>query len=104
SLMQRNNVTTNDAGVYRLLVSNYEGTVATVPVTLTVLTLAEAADAQALTWVSGGDLPWYNQTNTAHDGVSAARSGAITNNQESWIETSVVGPARVNFFWKVSSE
>lgn len=104
SVLSRSNVVTNDSGTYRLLVSNYEGTVSTIPVTLTVLTLSEAVNAPGLVWTSGGDFPWFNQTNFTHDGVTAARSGAITNSQQSWIETSVSGPARVTFYWKVSSE
>jgi hypothetical protein len=104
SILQKANVGTNDSGLYRLFVSNYEGAIASTPVTLTILTLSGAVNAEGLQWISGGDLPWFNQTNFTHDGISAAKSGSITNNQQSWIETSISGPARVSFFWKVSSE
>ena len=39
-----------------------------------------------------------------HDGVSAARSGAITDDGVSRLETTVTGPATLSFWWKVESE
>ena len=32
--------------------------------------LPTALDAQSLIWTTGGDLPWYGQTNVTHDGTS----------------------------------
>ena len=95
---------TNQAGVYSVTVNNYDGSVVSQQVTLTVLTLAEALDTTSLIWTSGGDAPWINQTNFAYDGVTAGRSGTITNSQQSWLETTFVGPARIYFWWKISSE
>ena len=57
-----------------------------------------------LVWQSGGGAPWFGQTKTTHDGVSAAQSGGITDAQESWIQTTVTGPRQLSFWWKVSSE
>lgn len=66
--------------------------------------LAAALDGAGLSWRTGGNLPWIQVTAGARDGTGAARSGAITHNQESWMETTVIGPDRVSFWWKVESE
>jgi hypothetical protein len=60
--------------------------------------LAEAVDTTNLVWTTGGDAPWFVQTNYTHDGFDAARSGNLTSNQISWIETSVIGPATLNYW------
>lgn len=67
-------------------------------------TLADALDAPQLTWTTGGNQPWVGQTTVRHDGVDAARSGAIGNDQQSWLQTTVTGPGTLSFWWKVSSE
>ncbi|MBI4663004.1 MAG: immunoglobulin domain-containing protein [Verrucomicrobia bacterium] len=41
---------------------------------------------------------------TTHDGEDAAESGDLSHSQDSWIETSVVGPGFLSFWWKVSSQ
>ena len=51
-----------------------------------------------------GDLPWGPQFLYSHDGSDAARSGAIQDLQKSEMSTSVVGPAKITFFWGISSE
>ncbi len=67
-------------------------------------TLADALDTSGLTWTSTGNLPWFSQTTTTHDGVDAAQSGAIGDSQSSSLETTVTGPGTMTFWWKVSSE
>ena len=57
-----------------------------------------------LVFTRGGDAEWFAQSDDTHDGVSAARSGAIGHNGRTWIETTVVGPGTVTFWWNVSSE
>lgn len=57
-----------------------------------------------LSWQTGGNAPWFGQTRNTHDGVSAAQSGSLTDSQESWIQTTVIGPRQLSFWWKVSSE
>ena len=56
------------------------------------------------TKVVGNRKVWTPQTANTHDGVDAAASGAISHGQESWLQTSVVGPGTLTFWWKVSSE
>ncbi len=83
-------------------------TTKTYAVTVTRMTpalpLDEALDTTGLIWTSGGNLPWFGQSATTHDGVDAAQSGGITHNQESWVETTVTGPGTLTFWWRVSSE
>ena len=67
-------------------------------------TLEESVDAPTFTWTTGGEANWFYQTTETHDGVDAARSGAIGHNQETWMETVVNGPGTVSFWWKVSCE
>ena len=57
-----------------------------------------------VTWQTGGGTPWFGQTRITHDGVSAAQSGSIGDNQESWVQTTVTGPRQLSFWWKVSAE
>ncbi len=67
-------------------------------------TLADAMDTSGLTWTTSGNLPWFHQAATTHDGVDAAQSGAIADSQTSSIETTVIGPGNLTFWWNVSSE
>ncbi len=69
-----------------------------------IVSLEEAAAAMPLPLRTFGDAAWFGQTATQHDGISAARSGYISHNQSSTLETSVSGPGTVAFAWKVSSE
>ena len=101
-------VSTNQAGPCVVVVTNLFGSVTSAPVTLTVYsmwTLGGSLNASQLSWTSGGNSNWVAQTNTTHDGVIAARSGTITDSQQSWMETTIsTGPGTLLFWWKVSSE
>ncbi len=77
---------------------------ATATLTKRVLTLAEAAGASDLTFTTGGAADWVPIGDlTAADGVSA-RSGAVGDEEESWMELSVSGSGTLTFNWKVSCE
>lgn len=67
-------------------------------------TLAVALDGAGLTWSTGGNAAWQTETTDTSDGVDAARSGAIADSQESWIQTTVTGSGTLSFHWQVSSE
>lgn len=68
-------------------------------------TLAQAVDARELVWTTGGDLPWTIDESDYETGFASARSGAVAEHDgQSWIETTVTGPGRLAFYWKVSSE
>ncbi|MBI5383838.1 MAG: hypothetical protein HZA90_04035 [Verrucomicrobia bacterium] len=101
------NITPLQAGDYFVVVRNAAGSVTSSVVT--VLPLAEAVDAPALEWVSGGDALWLPETDTTHDGLDAARSGPIGGfwmafEGESWLATWVAGPGQLSFWWKVSTD
>jgi len=68
------------------------------------VSLGDAVDAPELTWTTGGDNNWFGQTQVAWDGVGAAQSGGIANDQETWMEITVEGPGTISFYWRVSSE
>ncbi|MEI8290916.1 MAG: choice-of-anchor tandem repeat GloVer-containing protein [Verrucomicrobiota bacterium] len=100
------NVTPDDAAVYSVVANNPLATVTSADASLTVwpaITLAEALNFAAL-WGTGGDADWPPEAVTTHDGAASARSGSITDNQSTWVQTSVTGPGTLSFWWKVSSE
>jgi hypothetical protein len=53
---------------------------------------------------TSGDKPWFKSLATSHDGIDSARSGAISNGQQSSIELGFSSRSLVSFWWKVSSE
>jgi hypothetical protein len=67
-------------------------------------TLAAALDQASLSWSSGGAIPWSGTFFPSHDGIDAARSGAIGNSGESWLQTNVTGPGTLGFWWRADSE
>ncbi len=66
--------------------------------------LSDCLDNNTLTWTTGGDAAWFCQADTSVVGGSSAQSESITDDQEAWIETTVVGPGTLRFYWRVSSE
>jgi hypothetical protein len=66
--------------------------------------LGIALGAASLRWTTGGNADWKSERFvTKNEGV-AVQSGTITSNQSSWVETTVVGPGTLSWWWKVSSE
>ncbi|MEJ0089375.1 MAG: LamG-like jellyroll fold domain-containing protein [Limisphaerales bacterium] len=63
----------------------------------------DALNTTNLNWTTDGDLPWFTQTSITLDGL-AAQSGAIDDDQSSYLETTVPTDGEVSFHWKVSSE
>ena len=101
-------VTEVDQGNYSVRVSNELGSAESQAAMLTVVqgaSLAVALDTVGLTWITGGNAPWSGELVTTHDGTDAAQSMTISDNQESWMETTIAnGPGLLYFWWKVSSE
>jgi len=57
-----------------------------------------------LSFTTGGVSDWGCSYKTTYDGVDAAQSGEISDNEDSWMQTIVSGCGTISFFWKVSSE
>ncbi len=71
------------------------------------LSLGAALDNTNLVWQTGVDYPWSGVLPPApsFDAVCSAASGNRNKpNSESWLETTVVGPGTLSFWWKVDSE
>lgn len=101
------NALPSQAGRYAVLVSNPGGRVLSEEVTLTViprLPLDEVLDTPGWEWRTGGYAWFVGDTNSPHDGVSCARNGTLPNSEATWMETTLIGPGTLKFWWKVSSE
>jgi hypothetical protein len=68
----------------------------------TPLTLGNAVNAPQLPWTSYGNALWFGETTNTFDGVAAARSGSINENQVSVLQTFITGPGTLTFEWKTS--
>jgi hypothetical protein len=66
--------------------------------------LFEALNTTNLTWGICCVSVWLGQTEVSHDGIAAAKSWPISDNQEVYLYTTLTGPGTVAFWWKVSSE
>jgi alpha-tubulin suppressor-like RCC1 family protein len=96
----------SDGGSYTLIASNSVGVTARSNALLVPYSLGDlgtALDNSSLAWTTT-NVPWFPQTNTTHDGVSAAQSGAISGTQSSTLQTTVTGPAMVVYWWKVNCD
>ncbi len=101
------NVQIAQAGLYSVIISNAIGSVVSSESQLTVIPLisvADAVDTLALTWSTSGTPPWLGQIAVTHDGIDAARSGTIAHDKSVSMQTTVVGPGTLSFWWKVSCE
>ena len=95
----------SDAADYSVSVSNALGSSSSRAAHLTVVApISDSLDTPGLTWISNGDASWFGQSETTHDGIDAAQSGRITDNQKTLLQTVVRGPGTLGFWWKVSSE
>jgi subtilisin family serine protease/chitodextrinase len=72
--------------------------------TPTAVPLGEAVDNLTLAFETNPSAPWYGETAHAVVGGDAARSPPIGDGQRTWLQTTVVGPGTLSFYWKVSSE
>ena len=97
-------VQTNQTGTYSVVVTT-DVDAASSAATLTViglLPLPQALNAPSLPWSTGGYAPWFGQTAVSHDGNSAGQSGTTSGGQQSWVQTTLSGPGKLSFWWKVS--
>ncbi|HLS29011.1 MAG TPA: zinc-dependent metalloprotease family protein, partial [Opitutales bacterium] len=68
------------------------------------ITISQALGQADWEWKTGGAVSWsVNGAGVGSQGY-AAQSGSISDNQESWLETTVEGPGNLSFWLRVSSE
>jgi hypothetical protein len=58
-----------------------------------------ALNTTNLTWNTSGDTDWFTENTYTYDGIEAAQSGSVTNNQSSTLSVTVTGPGTVTFYW-----
>jgi hypothetical protein len=75
-----------------------------ITVNVGAVSLGVALDATDLVWLSGGDDEWLGVLDVSFDGVDSAESGPIGDNEMTFIETTVQGPAVVQFRWRTETE
>jgi hypothetical protein len=66
--------------------------------------LASALDQPSWTFITGGDIGFSPTASVTFDGQDAAASGAVLDDQTSWMSVSVEGPGDLTFWWNSSSE
>ena len=88
---------TNDVGYY----SN-----ATIAVMVTPLLALEQVlpPLPLAAWTNDSAKAWFGQNIVTRNGESTAQSGAIDNGEVSQLQTTLEGPGRLTFWWKISSE
>jgi len=68
-------------------------------------TLAEALDAPALAFTTGGDADWAPVVDaTAQTGFTSARSGAGGADTDTWLDLSLEGSGTLSFRWRTDCE
>jgi hypothetical protein len=67
------------------------------------ISIGEAVDRADLTWKTGGYSPWDGENAVFFYGGDAAQSGPVSGTNNSYIQTTIVGPGTLSFYWKVSS-
>ena len=96
--------TTYNASITATNVDGSDTKTLVITVNATASPLALALDAPELIFTTGGNVPWLTPATDTHDGVDAAESGDINDAQQSWLETTVTGPAFISFWFRLSSE
>ncbi len=100
------NVLYANGGNYNLQASNAVGTALSSNAVLFAYSLADLAatlDNPSIIW-STTNVPWFPETNTTYDGVSAAQSGVISGRQQSTLQGVVSGPATVTYWWNANCD
>lgn len=98
------NAQAEQTGEYRLIVTNPYGVAISSNATLTAFTVGAALNAPQLEWAEDYPWPyWHPQDEVTHDGLLALQSAALVGYQASVITTTVQGPCRVGWWWKLRS-
>jgi hypothetical protein len=89
STLTINNVQNSDNANYSLFVSNSIGTTVSSNALLSVYSpgdFSSAVNNSAVSWNLTTNVPWFPETNTTHDGISAVQSGIISGSQQSTLQ------------------
>lgn len=65
---------------------------------------ARGLDRWGSRWETYGDSPWAAVNDTSNGGIDSTSHGPMTNNQSTSLTTTVTGPKKLFFHWKVDSE
>ncbi|MFC0019811.1 S8 family serine peptidase [Roseibacillus persicicus] len=65
---------------------------------------ARGLDHWSQRWESYGDAGWYAESDNSNGGIDSTSHGKISDNESTTLTTTVVGPKKLFFNWKVSSE
>ena len=96
---------TNTATVKALAVLEGERSgYATATITRRMVTLAEAAGAPELSFVTGGDAEWRPMVDESAAGGFSAGSGTVADEEASWMEVTLTGTGTLRFDWRVDCE
>jgi Leucine-rich repeat (LRR) protein/uncharacterized protein YpmS len=99
---------TNQAGAttVTLQVKDSAGLTGTtiLPVTVTGQSFGQLLNNAGYSFSSWGSAVWFLETTNTHSGGTAAQSGHISDNTNSWLGTTLLGPGRLIYWSKVSSE
>ena len=67
---------------------------------------SDALDCSGLTFTTSsttGTAGWTVQSDEVYRGTTALRSGKISDDESTWLETTVTGPGALSFYWNVDS-
>jgi hypothetical protein len=112
SVLKFSSLQTSNAGNYCVVITNVSGSITSSVASIALASVLEpptvslqnALGSPMLTWATGGTAAWFGQTNVTLNGVPTAQSGHVLDSQQSWVQTSLLGPGVASFWWKVSSE
>ncbi len=95
-----------DAGLYKIVVSNLYGSITSTPAFLNIDSnaLSDALDNSQLIFNSAGESTWFKQTNIFYFGGDSAQGEVFLTNGQSFIETTIVGPGYLTFWWKLDAD
>ncbi len=68
------------------------------------LAIGDAVEQPYLIWRRGGDASFHRQMLVSINEGDSAETGTIGNNEQSYLETTALGPGSLSFFWKASTE
>lgn len=87
-------------GIYDVIVANPFASVVSSNATLSIFDLAVAVNTTNCSWTTSGAALWVPQFTITHDGIAAVRSGLLSRNQQSVLQTTTLGPGTLTFWWK----